>query len=116
MRIEKAYREWSHDMGPRDTIFECGLGFTCDWSKPNGFIGKESIEKDKQKTLTRRLVQFKLKEPDNLLFHNEPIIRNNKQVGYIVSAGYGYTVGASIGMGYLVNEEGVTNEFISDGE
>ena len=116
LRIEKAYREWSHDMGPRDSITECGLHFTCDWSKPCGFLGKDYLEEIKQDQVSRRVVQFKLKDPEALLFHNEPIIRNGKQVGYVASAGYGFTVGASIAMGYINNNEGVDDEFILNGE
>ena len=116
LRIEKAYREWSHDMGPRDSITECGLQFTCDWSKPNGFIGKKHLEENKQDLVSRQLVQFKLKDSDALLFHNEPIIRNGKQVGYIASAGYGFTVGSSIGLGYINNKEGIDDDFILNGE
>ena len=116
LRIEKAYREWSHDMGPRDTITECGLQFTCDWSKPGGFIGKDYLEKNKQDLASRKLIQFKLKDSNALLFHNEPIIRNGKQVGYIASAGYGFTVGSSIGLGYVNNKEGVDDDFILNGE
>ena len=61
-------------------------------------------------------MQFKLKNSEALLFHNEPITRNGKQVGYVASAGYGFTVGASIAMGYINNTEGVDDEFILNGE
>ncbi len=30
LRIEKAYRDWPHDIGPADSPLEAGLGFTCD--------------------------------------------------------------------------------------
>ena len=44
LRIEKAYRDWPHDIGPADTPWEAGLAFTCDWNKPGGFIGRDALE------------------------------------------------------------------------
>jgi 4-methylaminobutanoate oxidase (formaldehyde-forming) len=51
--------------------------------------------------LERRLLQFKLKDPEPLLYHNEPVLRDGKIVGYLSSGGYGHTLGAAIGMGYV---------------
>ena len=43
LRIEKAYRSWGHDIGEVDSSLEAGLGFTHDFEKPGGFIGREAI-------------------------------------------------------------------------
>jgi 4-methylaminobutanoate oxidase (formaldehyde-forming) len=116
LRAEKAYREWSHDMGPRDTLLEAGLGFTCAWKKPGGFIGREALLAQREAgPLKRRLMQFVLDDPEPMLVHNEPILRDGKRVGYTTSAGYGHTLGAACAMGYLHDEGGVTDEFISAG-
>lgn len=64
LRIEKAYREWAHDMGPRDMLLEAGLEFTCAWDKPGGFIGREALDKQRQSNpLKRRLMQVLLDDP-----------------------------------------------------
>ena len=114
LRIEKAYREWAHDIGPVDTLLECGLDFTCAWDKPGGFIGRDALmtqlEQGPQK---RRIVQFLLDDPEPVLVHNEPIICNGQCVGVTTSAGYAHTLGASAAMGYLVCEDGVTPEFVA---
>ncbi len=115
LRIEKAYREWAHDMGPTDTLRECGLTFTCDWNKPEGFIGQEALE-NQTTPLPRRLAQFILEDPEPMLTHNEPILRNGKLIGYTVSSGYGHTMGACVAMGYVTNEAGVTDEYLADGQ
>jgi 4-methylaminobutanoate oxidase (formaldehyde-forming) len=49
----------------------------------------------------RRLVQFKLDDPEPLLYHNEPIVMNEDIVGYLSSAMYGHSLGRAIGMGYV---------------
>ncbi|MGI9462317.1 MAG: glycine cleavage T C-terminal barrel domain-containing protein, partial [Aestuariivirgaceae bacterium] len=45
----------------------------------------------------------------------ETILRNGAPVGYLTSAGYGYTIGQPIGYGYVRHSDGVTDEFISTG-
>ena len=50
---------------------------------------------------TRRLVQFRLKDPQPLLFHNEAILRDGKIVGPITSGNYGHHLGGAIGLGYV---------------
>jgi glycine cleavage system aminomethyltransferase T len=62
LRMEKAYRDYGHDMDNTDTLLEVGLGFTADFTKPGGFIGMEKVNEQKrlQKELgglPQRLVQ-----------------------------------------------------------
>ena len=51
--------------------------------------------------MNRRLVQFRLKDPQPLLFHNEAILRDGKIVGPITSGNYGHHLGGAIGLGYV---------------
>lgn len=116
LRIEKAYREWAHDMGPTDSLIEAGLAFTCAWDKPGGFIGREALLAQREAgTPRRRLVQFLLDDPEPMLAHNEPILRDGEPAGYTLSSGYAHTLGACAAMGYLSSEEGVTREFVEAG-
>jgi heterotetrameric sarcosine oxidase gamma subunit len=115
LRIEKAYREWAHDIGPDDTPLEAGLAFTCAWNKPDGFIGREALLAARGVPVKRRLVQFLLEDPEPLLYHYEPIIRNDRRVGFITSAMYGHTLGAAVGLGYVADSDAVTESFISSG-
>ena len=50
-----------------------------------------------------------------LMYHAEPIYRDGEFVGYTSSAMYGYTLGASVALGYVRHEGGVTKEFIESG-
>ena len=65
--------------------------------------------------MTKRLVMFKLRDPEPVLFHEELIRRDGEIVGYISSGAYGFTLGASVGMGYISHAGGVTKEFIESG-
>jgi len=116
LRIEKAYRDWGHDIGPHDTPLEAGLAFTCAWQKPQGFIGREALLRQREGgPLKRRLVQFVLEDPQPLLYHNEPIYREGMLNSYTTSAMYGHTLGAAVAMGYVVDEGGVSDDFVLGG-
>ncbi|SEV89697.1 4-methylaminobutanoate oxidase (formaldehyde-forming) [Aliiroseovarius sediminilitoris] len=99
-RIEKAFRHFGHDITCEDHVLEAGLGFAVKTDKPD-FIGRDAVLAKKDEGLSQRLVQFKLTDPDHLLYHNEPLIRDGEIVGYLSSGGYGHHLGAAIGMGYV---------------
>ena len=99
-RIEKAYRHWGHDITDEDHVLEAGLGFTVSRKKP-AFIGREAVLRREQQGLDRKLLQFRLKDPEPLLFHNEAIVRDGKIVGPVTSGAYGHHLGGAIGMGYV---------------
>ncbi len=116
LRSERAYREYGHDLTPEDTPYEAGLGFTVKLDKPGGFIGREAIEAQRGKPLNKRLVMFKLTDPEPVLFHDELIRLDGEIVGYISSGAYGFTLGRSVGMGYVHHPEGVTKDLVENGE
>jgi len=99
-RIEKAFRHFGHDITPEDHVLEAGLGFAVKTSKPD-FIGREAVLAKKEKGLDCRMVQFRLTDPEPLLYHNEPILRDGEIVSYLSSGSYGHHLGAAIGMGYV---------------
>lgn len=99
-RMEKGFRHFGHDITSEDHVLEAGLGFAVKTDKPD-FIGRDAVLKKRETGLEQRLVQFKLTDPEPLLYHNEPILRNGEYVGYLSSGGYGHHLGAAIGMGYV---------------
>ena len=44
------------------------------------------------------------------------LLRNGEPVGYLTSGGYGYTIGKSVGYGYVRNADGVSDEFLASGD
>ena len=116
LRLEKAYRDYGHDIDNLDTPLQVGLGFAVDFDKPGGFIGKEALLQQKEEgILKRRLVQFLLEDPEPLLHGSEPIYRNGVRVGDLGAGGYGHTLGGSVGLGAVESEAGVTADFIKNG-
>jgi 4-methylaminobutanoate oxidase (formaldehyde-forming) len=117
LRIEKAYRHWGHDIGEEDTPIEAGLGFVVAYEKKVPFIGREALLKQKsQGKLTKRLLQFALEDSEPLLYHNEPIYRDGRLVGYTSSAAYGHALGRAVALGYVNAPEGVDQAYVDAGK
>jgi len=113
LRLEKGFRHWGHDIGSEDNLLQAGLSFA---AKPDAgdFIGRDAFLQQKAAGLPdRRLVQFKLDDPEPLLYHNEPIIMDGSIVGYLSSGMYGHSMGAAIGMGF-VEVPGLTADRIKE--
>jgi sarcosine dehydrogenase len=115
LRLEKGYRAWSSDITPNDTPFEAGLGWAVKMRRNAGFIGREALESVAGRPLKKRLAGFTLDDPAAVLVGRETILRDGVAVGYLTSGGFGYTVGKSIGYGYVRREEGVSDEFLASG-
>jgi glycine cleavage system aminomethyltransferase T/glycine/D-amino acid oxidase-like deaminating enzyme len=99
-RIEKGFRHFGHDITCEDHVLEAGLGFAVKTAKTD-FIGRNAVLRKKENGLDARLLQFLLLDPEPLLYHNEPVLRDGEIVGYISSGNYGHTLGGAVGMGYV---------------
>jgi 4-methylaminobutanoate oxidase (formaldehyde-forming) len=99
-RIEKGFRHFGHDITSEDHVMEAGLGFAVKKDKAN-YIGREAILAKQENGLDMRLLQFKLSDPEPLLYHAEPVLRDGEIVSYLTSGAYGHHEGAAMGMGYI---------------
>ena len=115
LRLERGFRHWPSDIDPDCTPLETGLGFAVKFDKKE-FLGKEALLKQKEEGLKRKLVMFTINDPEPLIYHYEAIYRNGELAGYNTHGAYGHFVGASVGMCLLSNPEGITDEWIMDGE
>ena len=106
LRMEKGYRHWGHDISPDETPLEAGLAFCVAWDKPGGFIGRDALVQQRERGVHQRLAQFRLVDPQPLLYHNEPVWRDGVIVGRTTSGMFGHTVGRSLGMAYVANPDG----------
>jgi glycine cleavage system T protein len=114
LRLEKGYKHWGADITPDDTPFEAGLGFCVKMDKPD-FIGRAALSKQLQSGLKRKLVVFTIEDPEPLIYHDEPIYRNGVLLSENTHGSYSHLLGRAIGMCYLKNPAGITNEWIMSG-
>ena len=114
LRLEKGYRAWSSDITPNDTPFEAGLGWTVKLNSPIDFIGRQAAQRCANTILTKKLAGFSVDDPNIVLLGRETILRNGEFAGYLSSGGFGYTVNKSIGYGYVRQDQGVNDDYLTN--
>lgn len=100
LRLEKGYRLWGADIHTEYSPFEAGLGWAVKLDKGD-FLGRDALLAQKAQGPSRRLCCLTLDEPGALAMSKEPILKDDKKLGYVTSANYGYSVGKFIVYGYL---------------
>ena len=117
-RLEKKFVHYGHDVADHDTPLECGMGFVCALDKAIPFIGRDAIleQKESRGFMHKRLVQFLLEDPEAVLYHHEPILRDGKIVGHLTSGDYGHTLGGAVGLGYVEVDDEITPEWLDAGQ
>ncbi len=114
-RMEKAYRDYGHDIDNTDTVLEAGLGFAVDLTKPD-FVGKAAVAAQKAAgPLHKRLVQILVRDPEPLLFHAEIVRRDGVELGYVRAASYGHTLGGAVGLAMLSAGVPIDAKFLESG-
>jgi len=116
LRMEKAYRDYGHDIDNTDDPYEVGLGFAVNLKKEGDFIGKqECLKKKAAAPYSKRLVQILLKDPEPLMYHAEVVFRDGIPVGDVRAASYGHTLGAAVGLA-MVEGAVVDKAYLEEGK
>ena len=113
-RLEKGYRAWGSDIGPDHTPLEAGLGWAVKLRTDRPFQGRAAVEAQKANGVRKMLAAFTV-DPSVILLGRETIFRDGQRVGWLTSAGFGYTIDRSIGYGYVRNPHGVTADWVRSG-
>jgi len=114
LRLEKGYRVWAGEIGPDHTPLEAGLGWAVKLAKPMPFLGRDALEAQAAKPLSKRLAGFTT-DPETVLLGRETIYRDGVRVGWLATGGFGYTVDRSIGYGYVRDPNGVSTAMLESG-
>ena len=107
MRMESGFLHWGHDISPEENQYQAGLNFTISYKKDFNFIGREALEKIKDKKIDRKFAMFVLKnnKPGKpLLLHDEPIYKDDKIVGRTTSGNYSFNFKKNLAFGYINND------------
>jgi glycine cleavage system T protein len=100
LRLEKGYRLWGADIYSEHNPYEAGLGFAVKLDKGD-FIGRDALLELRDKGVTRKLCRMYFDDPNAVVMGKEPILSDDKVLGYVTSSNTGYTLGESIAYGYL---------------
>ena len=111
LRLEKGYRAWGSDIGPDHTPIEAGLGWAVKLRSEIDFRGRVAVAAQRTGGVRKMLAGFTC-DPAVVLLGRETIYRDGERVGWLTSGGYGYTIGRSIGYGYVRNPDGVTADYV----
>ncbi|CAG0879333.1 unnamed protein product [Darwinula stevensoni] len=124
LRIEKFYTFWGQDLDTATTPLECGRAFRVYLDKD--FIGREALLKQKEEGVKRMLVQLVVEnhdvEYDLLPWGGEPIYRDNRFVGQVTTACYGFSMEQPVCVGFIQNPDAeghpqhVTPEYVNSGD
>ena len=97
-RLEKGFVHWGHDIGPKITPLEAGLGFAINWDKD--FAGKLALMAQRQHGLKHQLIMLEVSGVP-LLLHDEPVLEDGRVIGFTTSGGYGPRTGLHLAFAYV---------------
>jgi glycine cleavage system aminomethyltransferase T/glycine/D-amino acid oxidase-like deaminating enzyme len=97
LRLEKGYRSYGADMSFEHDPYEAGLGFAVNLDKGD-FVGRDAVV-ERRRNVRRQLCC--LTTGAAIVMGKEPVYAGDRCVGYVTSAGYGYTIGTGIAYAWL---------------
>ena len=112
LRMEKGYLHWGHDISPEENQYEAGLNFAISYKKNVNFIGKNALNKIKNKKPKKQFMMFVLKDSkpgEPLLLHEEPIYLDDKIIGRTTSGNYSFCYDKNLSFGYVDSENTIEN-------
>ena len=117
LRIEKGYLHWGADMAYTEAPHQMGLDFICKPDRHRPFIGQDrylALRADRQGPY---LCSVRLTDPDAMLHHNEPVLRDGRIIGFVTSGAFSAAHNAAVGLCLVSPPEGSGGpEGIEEGE
>lgn len=110
LRLEMCYPLNGSDLSPDHTPLEAGLSIFVDLQKP-GFIGRETLLRQREEGVKRRLVPFRITGKSPPPRAHYPLFKDGAQIAEIASGTLSPSLNAGIGMAYIpaglarINEE-----------
>jgi len=117
LRLDKGYRAYGADLTPDHNPVEAGLRFTCKLDTDIGFVGRAVVERAVAEGPRRRLVSFRLLDPEAMMWGGELVLRDGVPAGQVTSVAWSATLGACVGLAYVwcADRGPVSPSFIAEG-
>jgi dimethylglycine dehydrogenase len=100
LRLEKSFGAWLREYTPDYTPEQAGLARFIDFEKRD-FIGREAALRQRDQEPSHRLVTLVVDAADADAYGDEPVLADDRVVGFVTSGGFGHTVGKSIALAYV---------------
>lgn len=101
LRLEMGYALYGNDLDLQTSPIEAGLAWSVSFKKPESFIGRPVLEKQKSEGTARRMVglMFASRRP---MRHDDAVVTEDGiVVGRVASGGYSIMRSVGIGMAYV---------------
>ena len=102
LRLEAGMALYGHEIDETHTPLEAGLGWICKLDKGE-FLGRETLLRQKQEGVRRRLVGFEMSEP-GIARDGYPVYVAETEVGRVTSGSPAPFLRTNIGLAYLPSE------------
>lgn len=100
LRMEMRYPLHGQDIDETTTPYEAGLDFMVKLGKQGGFVGRETLLKQKEEGVKRRLVGVEM-AGRGIPRAGFKIFRGGEEIGRITSGAWSPTLEKAIGLGYI---------------
>jgi aminomethyltransferase len=100
LRLEAALPLHGHELGPGITPLQAGLGWVVSWTKPEGFQGREALERERQAGVTRRLAGLAAdgRQPPRT---GAAVLLAGERAGEVSSGNFSPVLGHGIALAFL---------------
>jgi aminomethyltransferase len=113
LRLEAKMALYGNDIDGTTTALEADLGWICKFKKGD-FIGRDSLLRQKEEGLTRKLVGFEMTDKGIARDHY-PIFIDDREAGLVTSGSFAPYLKKNIGLAYLpIEHTGVGTAFEVD--
>lgn len=106
LRLEKGYRTFGADMTTEHNAYEAGVESAIRVSKWEDYVGRSALERLAKEKPTRRLRCLTVNDGRSMVLGKEPVFNNGKSIGYVTSAGFGFTVHKPVAYAWLPSKLG----------
>jgi aminomethyltransferase len=110
LRLEAGMALYGNDIDETTTLLEANLGWICKLDKGD-FIGRESLARQKEEGVKRKLVGFEVTDRGIARDHQEVVV-NGQRVGHVTSGSPAPFLKKNIGLAYVPVENATVGQEI----